>query len=117
MKHRSYKLLESIVEKIAFALWIPLVPLMLLMLPGALFWKISEKMGEWANDEKGLYNWLVPLNKRSSQRWCLRCNKQIPVEYTFCSSVCGNQWKAAHPEHKHGDYWAFPVNTQLFCNR
>ncbi len=115
MKDRTYHITRAYLEKIGFALWIPLIPLLLLLLPGALFWQLSEWMGEHANEERGLYNWLVPLNKRSSQRWCLECNKQIPVKHTFCSETCGRAWMDLHPEAKHGEHWAFPVNTQLWC--
>jgi len=117
MTERSYDRLCSFLRGCGYALWIPLLPLLLLVLPGAILYSLADKLTWQRNGEYGLFAWLVPLNKRSSQRWCLKCNKQIPSKYAFCGPVCEKLWKDAHPEENHNGHWTIPNNTQLWCIR
>ena len=116
MKDKHYRWMKKFLESLGIGIIIiALIPIFPILLIGVLFATLSDKMGASRFAGTGLYNRLVPLDQRSEQRWCLQCRKQVPVKYPFCSSVCEKQWKSGHPEAKHEDYWAIPVNTQLWC--
>jgi len=124
MKEKTYlwvaKIPEILCRIIAIILWIPVSIAMIAAMPGLLFWMLGDKAERLSKIDTKLYNRLVPLNKRSTQRWCLECGKHVPVDKTFCGLRCGGRW-INNPENQKqyrtkSGHWTYPVNTQLWCN-